>query len=338
MTTGSPPISTTSASATGRSGSGAVTPKLIPASLSMSSGRPVKVMTGCRARGSAPARTAGSSTARPWRPLACATRRPSRSAPVAASPATSPGRTSSGTVSSTRSAADTTCAGCLIAVPGRSRRIPRRGASDTADAATTSWPARRSAAASAVPARPAPTTPTRSWAGCSDGPGPSRMVGLSAFINVPVLAGYRTATISISGPAWLSDAWLLPLAGFVLAAGRCGGAAAVLQVGRGRDQARGRGDRRSRVDGVAPRTRLVDGAQGVGQEPGAEPAEHGPAQRAGLRQGGQAGDGDRRERLPAPAAPDPGPDAPAADARRAREDHQGGHRGPPEPRNPRNPP
>ena len=55
MNTGSPPISTTSASATGRSGSGAVTPKLIPASLSMSSGRPVKVITGCSASGSAPA-------------------------------------------------------------------------------------------------------------------------------------------------------------------------------------------------------------------------------------------------------------------------------------------
>jgi hypothetical protein len=104
MSTGSPPISTTSASAAGWSGSGAVTPKQIPASLSMSSGLPVKVITGCSASGSAPRRTAGSSTASPCRPLAWASSLPRIGAPAEASPATRAGSTSSGTVSSTRSA------------------------------------------------------------------------------------------------------------------------------------------------------------------------------------------------------------------------------------------
>ena len=66
--TGSPPISSTSASATGRSvagRSGVVTPKGQPDSLPRSSDVPVKVITGCSASGSAPARAAGSSTATP---------------------------------------------------------------------------------------------------------------------------------------------------------------------------------------------------------------------------------------------------------------------------------
>ena len=84
---------------------GAVTPKEMPASRSASSGRPVNVMTGCSASGSAPSSTAGSSTARPCMPLVWASIRPASGAPVVARPRTRPPRASSGTVSRTRSAA-----------------------------------------------------------------------------------------------------------------------------------------------------------------------------------------------------------------------------------------
>src|SRR6202030_4315926 len=106
--------------------------------------------------------------------------------------------------------------------------------------------------------------------------------------HVPVLAGYRTATISISGQPGSSDAWRPRLAVLVLIVRRRGRAAAVLQVegGRdqddwrrapaaavrqvegGRDQDACRRERRPGVDGVAAGNRLVDRAQGVGQEPG----------------------------------------------------------------------
>ena len=156
----------TSASATVRSWSGAVTPKQIPASRSRSSGRPVNVMTGCKASGSAPRRVAGSSTRVPYRPLACTSRRPSSGAPVAASPATRLGSASSGTVSRTRSAAARTAAGCLRGTPGSIRPARSTEASDTAETATTSCPARASAAPRTAPTRPVPMTPTRRRAGC----------------------------------------------------------------------------------------------------------------------------------------------------------------------------
>ena len=55
----------------------------------------------------------------------------------------------------------------MTGVPGRNRSTRCRDASDTADAPATRWPARLRATASAVPTRPAPTTPTSSRAGCS---------------------------------------------------------------------------------------------------------------------------------------------------------------------------
>src|SRR3984885_4013606 len=170
MNTGSPPISITSASAGARSGSGAVTPKQTPLILSTSSSRPVKVMTGCSASGSAPALVAGSSIRTPCAPLAWATSRPAYGAPGAASHSTRPGSTSSGTVISTRSASASTCAGSV----SRARaQLPRPGCLDACEAAEApviSWPALARARPSAIPARPGPMTPTRRRAGCSLAP------------------------------------------------------------------------------------------------------------------------------------------------------------------------
>ena len=101
--------------------------------------------------------------------------RPSSGAPVAARPPTRPGSTSSGTVSRTRSAWRRTWPGSAMTASGKAARARLTDACDTADAATTAWPARASAAPSAVPARPVPITPTASRAGCAAaGPGPGR--------------------------------------------------------------------------------------------------------------------------------------------------------------------
>ncbi len=188
MNTGSPPISITSASAAGLSTSGAVTPKQVPRSRSTSSPRPVNVITGCSASGSAPWRTAGSSTDTPYRPLAWASMRPCSGAPVAASPATRPGSASSGTVSMARSARRRTWLGSVITAPGKFACARRSEASDTADAATTWWPARARAAPSAVPALPAPMMPTASRAGrraagsaLRSGPGCELLSGVISF-------------------------------------------------------------------------------------------------------------------------------------------------------------
>ena len=137
MSTGSPPISMTSACAAGCSGSGAVTPKEIPVSRSRSSGRPVNVMTGCSASGSPPRTVAGSSTAMPCRPLVCAISRPASGASVAARPDTSPGSASSGTVSSARSTAASSSGGRMTTAPGSNRPARSSDRSDTADTATT---------------------------------------------------------------------------------------------------------------------------------------------------------------------------------------------------------
>ena len=158
-------------------------PKQAPVSRARSSGRPVKVITGCSASGRAPCRVAGSSTRTPYRPLVCTTSWPARTSPAAASPSTSPGSVSSGTVSRTRSAAASTSGGGSTGVPGSSASTRRRDASDTADTATTRWPAWASAAPSTEPTRPAPTTPTDSRAGRSSTEG----VGVTRV--VPVLAG-----------------------------------------------------------------------------------------------------------------------------------------------------
>src|SRR3984885_12250859 len=169
MRTGSPPISMTSASAAGRNGSGAVTPKLTPVSRSRSSGRPVNVMTGCRASGSAPRAVAASRTAVPYRPLVCAISRPASGASVAARPATRPGSASSGTVSRARSTAASSSGGRMTDAPGSKRPARSSDRSDTAEIATTWCPARSSAAPRTVPTRPAPITPTLSRAGRSAG-------------------------------------------------------------------------------------------------------------------------------------------------------------------------
>src|SRR6266571_7961653 len=92
-----------------------------------------------------------------------------------------------------RSARRRTWLGSVMTAAGKFVRARRTEASDTADAATTWWPARARAAPSAVPALPAPMMPTASLAGRSAG-------WLSGFIAevhlVPVLGGYGTA-----GPA-----------------------------------------------------------------------------------------------------------------------------------------
>src|SRR5215467_13377152 len=58
----------------------------------------------------------------------------------------------------------------MTGVPGRNSSTRRREACDTAEAAVTRCPARFSATASAVPTRPAPTTPTSRRAGCAVSP------------------------------------------------------------------------------------------------------------------------------------------------------------------------
>ena len=76
-------------------------------------------------------------------------------------PVTRSGRTSPGTVSRTRSARASTSATVTSGTPGSSASARTRERSETAYAATTGCPARRSAAPSTAPARPVPTTPTR---------------------------------------------------------------------------------------------------------------------------------------------------------------------------------
>ena len=78
----------TSASAASRSSSGAVTPNEQPARRWTSTGVPVKVIAGCSASGSAPARSAGWRTPAPKRPEVCTSSWPGRTAPVCASPDT----------------------------------------------------------------------------------------------------------------------------------------------------------------------------------------------------------------------------------------------------------
>src|SRR5580693_5677366 len=60
-----------------------------------------------------------------------------------------------------------TCAGSPSSAPGKFSCARRLDAADTAEAAVITCPARASAWARAVPARPGPMTPTRSRAGCS---------------------------------------------------------------------------------------------------------------------------------------------------------------------------
>jgi hypothetical protein len=157
---GSPPISSTRASAIGAARRRAVTPKRSRRSRSRSIEVPVKVIAGCRA--------SGSTHGRPGRG-----RRPRAAAGVhddlaglptpggGQSPATRWARASSGTASRTRSAPATTSA-----TSGRARRAAGRWRGR-------GWPrSRRSrrrpgarpaarAAPSTAPTRPAPTTPTR---------------------------------------------------------------------------------------------------------------------------------------------------------------------------------
>ncbi len=108
----------------------------MPVSLLRSSSLPVKVITGCRASGSAPASAAGSSTDSPYAPLVCTSILPWRSAPVLASPLTRPGSGSSGTVSRMSWAAATTSSGLDGVRPSRSA-AHRWEVSDTPLAATT---------------------------------------------------------------------------------------------------------------------------------------------------------------------------------------------------------
>ncbi len=181
----------TSASAAIRSSSGEVTPNEQPASRWTSTEVPVNVMAGCRARGRAPARVAGSSTAVPNRPEVCTSSWPGRTAPVSARPLTRSARASSGTVSRTRSARASTSAGVTSGTSGSSSAARRTEASETPDTATGRCPASWSEAARAGPTRPAPTTPTVSRAGRS-----WASVGGIAFTrrwpSVPVRGGYRT--------------------------------------------------------------------------------------------------------------------------------------------------
>ena len=162
---GSPPSSTTNASATGRSSSGAVTPKLAPSSRSRSSGRPVKVTTGCSASGSTPRAAAGSRTSMPRAPTvrrrvvhAARPRWPPDRQPAAG--VDRPGRRGA-----RGQAAATTSSGGRNGTPGshRSARPPRR----------VRYPARGhdlmpgpgEAEPSTPPTRPVATIPTRSRAG-----------------------------------------------------------------------------------------------------------------------------------------------------------------------------
>jgi membrane protein YdbS with pleckstrin-like domain len=98
---------------------------------------PVKVMTGCSARGSAPTRAAGWSTRKPCRPLVCTSSWPGRIAPAAASPATRSGSVSSGTVTSASRARRSTSTGSTSGTPGSRVAARRREACDTPEAATT---------------------------------------------------------------------------------------------------------------------------------------------------------------------------------------------------------
>src|SRR3954447_8534575 len=85
--------------------------------------------------------------------------------PVATSPVTRPGRTSSGTVSSTSSAASSPSGAETTCAAGTRSAARARDRPETADTATTRCPMRSRAAASTAPTRPAPTTPTVSRAG-----------------------------------------------------------------------------------------------------------------------------------------------------------------------------
>ena len=88
MTTGSPPISMTSACAIGSTAAGAVTPNAQPLSRGRSRLSPVNVMDGWIASPMAPACRAGSRTSTPQRPAVWATSCPACQCPVAASPLT----------------------------------------------------------------------------------------------------------------------------------------------------------------------------------------------------------------------------------------------------------
>ena len=160
---GSPPISMTSASA-----AGLAVPARSPRSRFP---EPVEVVAAAgerhhrvqRQRERAGA-VAGSSTARPYRPLVCASSRPASGASVAASPA--PGRAARHRGRSAGRGRRRGAPGRAgMTAPGKSR-APGAPRSDTADTATTWCPARSSAAPSTVPTRPAPITPTLSRAGC----------------------------------------------------------------------------------------------------------------------------------------------------------------------------
>ena len=122
---------------------------------------PVNVIAGCMAIGRAPMPVAGASTARPWRPEVWQTTWPSRIAPAPTSVVTTLLSMSSGTVSSSRSHARATSVGLACRTPGSIVSMRWSEAAESPAAATTSWPAARSAAESTAPTRPAPTTPIR---------------------------------------------------------------------------------------------------------------------------------------------------------------------------------
>ena len=159
-TTGSAPISTTSAWAMGSTGAAAVTPKLQSTSRCRSMLNPVKVMAGCTASPMAPAERTGSRTSVPKRPAVCTTSWPGCHAPVAARPATSPGSWSSGTASSTSSLRSTMVSTSSTGTSGSRAAARSRLSADDAWTPTTAWPAARSAAPRTAPTFPALMTPT----------------------------------------------------------------------------------------------------------------------------------------------------------------------------------
>src|ERR1700761_3797797 len=107
----------------------------------------------------------GASTATPLAPEVCATMVPGRTADVAASPATRPVSSVSGTANSSSSALPATSGTGDTGVSGNQRSARCRDAWETALQATTTWSTRSSATPNAVPTRPAEMIPTLSRAG-----------------------------------------------------------------------------------------------------------------------------------------------------------------------------
>ena len=163
------PISTTSASATGRAGSGAVTPKQQSVSAVRSAEVPEKVIAGCRASGMTCCASAGSRTPTPNRPEVCTDDLARLPAPVAAQPGDELGqRRRRGRSAAPARPRPRRRRRRRIGTPGSSVSARSREAALTADAATTRCPARASAAPRTAPTRPVPTTPTSSRAGRRD--------------------------------------------------------------------------------------------------------------------------------------------------------------------------